>query len=153
CEREDFRPRRSALCGYCAFQAYCPVFGGDPEAARRLAEERAAEADGGGEGVPVAVGQAGAAGADDPAPNLAPLTPSPASCAAPAPGTSGRPGAPGPSGGAGSLAARGPDPAVVAPPERWRASTAPSSAGSTASGGTRTSTASCTRPRRSATSA
>ncbi|MFO7279296.1 MAG: PD-(D/E)XK nuclease family protein [Thermoanaerobacterales bacterium] len=79
CEREDFRPRRSALCGYCAFQAYCPVFGGDPDAARRLAEERAAEADGGGEGVPVAVGQAGAAGADDPAPTLAPLTPSPAS--------------------------------------------------------------------------
>ena len=30
CEREDFRPNRSRLCDYCAFQAYCPAFGGDP---------------------------------------------------------------------------------------------------------------------------
>lgn len=35
CEREDFRPRPSALCNWCAFQAYCPAFGGDPEMARR----------------------------------------------------------------------------------------------------------------------
>jgi putative RecB family exonuclease len=35
CEREDFRPRPSALCSWCAFQVYCPAFGGDPEAARR----------------------------------------------------------------------------------------------------------------------
>lgn len=26
----DFRPRRSALCGWCSFQAYCPEFGGTP---------------------------------------------------------------------------------------------------------------------------
>lgn len=24
----DFRPRRSTLCGWCSFQAYCPEFGG-----------------------------------------------------------------------------------------------------------------------------
>jgi putative RecB family exonuclease len=30
CAREDFRPRPSALCGYCAFKAWCPAFGGDP---------------------------------------------------------------------------------------------------------------------------
>jgi putative RecB family exonuclease len=40
CDREDFRPRPSRLCDYCAFQAYCPVFGGDPHAARLVAEER-----------------------------------------------------------------------------------------------------------------
>jgi putative RecB family exonuclease len=33
CEREDFRPQTSRLCDYCAFKAYCPAFGGDPEAA------------------------------------------------------------------------------------------------------------------------
>ena len=30
CEREDFRPHASALCNWCAFQAWCPSFGGDP---------------------------------------------------------------------------------------------------------------------------
>jgi putative RecB family exonuclease len=30
CLTEDFRPRRSALCDYCAFRAFCPAFGGDP---------------------------------------------------------------------------------------------------------------------------
>jgi putative RecB family exonuclease len=42
CEREDFRPQRSRLCDYCAFHAYCPAQGGDPEAARTLAVELAA---------------------------------------------------------------------------------------------------------------
>ena len=28
-ERSDFRPRPSRLCDWCAFQAYCPAFGGD----------------------------------------------------------------------------------------------------------------------------
>ena len=27
-ETGDWRPRRSALCGWCSFQAYCPEFGG-----------------------------------------------------------------------------------------------------------------------------
>jgi putative RecB family exonuclease len=36
CEREDFRPRTSRLCDWCAFQAYCPAFGGDPQRAREL---------------------------------------------------------------------------------------------------------------------
>lgn len=36
CEREDFRPRPSRLCDWCAFQAYCPAFGGNPEAAQEL---------------------------------------------------------------------------------------------------------------------
>ena len=43
CEREDFRPQPSRLCSYCAFQAYCPTFGGDPAEARRVAEQLAAE--------------------------------------------------------------------------------------------------------------
>jgi putative RecB family exonuclease len=29
CENEDFRPKVSKLCDYCAFKAYCPAFGGD----------------------------------------------------------------------------------------------------------------------------
>jgi putative RecB family exonuclease len=33
CERTDFRPNPSPLCKWCSFQAYCPVFGGDPERA------------------------------------------------------------------------------------------------------------------------
>ena len=40
CEREDFRPRPSRLCDYCAFQAYCPNFGGDPDAATAIGIER-----------------------------------------------------------------------------------------------------------------
>ncbi|HYF46972.1 MAG TPA: PD-(D/E)XK nuclease family protein [Acidimicrobiales bacterium] len=42
CEREDFRPRPSKLCDWCAFQIHCPAFGGDPEAARREAAAVAA---------------------------------------------------------------------------------------------------------------
>ncbi len=30
CATEDFRPRPSRLCDWCAFQAYCPAFGGEP---------------------------------------------------------------------------------------------------------------------------
>ncbi len=30
CQRDDFRPRQSALCNYCSFQKWCPKFGGDP---------------------------------------------------------------------------------------------------------------------------
>ena len=30
CQRDDFRPRQSALCNYCSFQQWCPEFGGDP---------------------------------------------------------------------------------------------------------------------------
>lgn len=37
CDREDFRPKPSALCGWCAFQAWCPAFGGDPALAPRPA--------------------------------------------------------------------------------------------------------------------
>jgi putative RecB family exonuclease len=33
CERDDFRPRQSALCNWCAYQQWCPEFGGDPSAA------------------------------------------------------------------------------------------------------------------------
>jgi putative RecB family exonuclease len=36
CEHEDFRPKKSPLCNWCSFQAFCPAFGGDPEAARAL---------------------------------------------------------------------------------------------------------------------
>jgi putative RecB family exonuclease len=44
CEREDFRPRPSRLCDYCAFQDYCPAFGGDPAAAREVVAARDAVA-------------------------------------------------------------------------------------------------------------
>ncbi|MGD0942865.1 MAG: PD-(D/E)XK nuclease family protein [Acidimicrobiales bacterium] len=30
CREDDFRPNPSSLCRFCAFQAYCPCFGGDP---------------------------------------------------------------------------------------------------------------------------
>ncbi len=30
CTSGEFRPRPSALCGYCAYQRWCPVYGGDP---------------------------------------------------------------------------------------------------------------------------
>lgn len=36
CEREDFRPRPSRLCEWCAFRSYCPAFGGDPARANEL---------------------------------------------------------------------------------------------------------------------
>jgi len=38
CLRDDFRPNPGRLCEWCSFKAYCPAFGGDPEAARPLAE-------------------------------------------------------------------------------------------------------------------
>ena len=34
CATEDFRPKPSALCNWCAFTAYCPSFGGNPDDAR-----------------------------------------------------------------------------------------------------------------------
>ncbi len=34
CATEDFRPRQSGLCRSCAWQPYCPAFGGDPDGAR-----------------------------------------------------------------------------------------------------------------------
>lgn len=33
CRMEDFRPRPSALCDWCAYKAFCPAWGGDPAAA------------------------------------------------------------------------------------------------------------------------
>jgi putative RecB family exonuclease len=38
CERDDFRPRPSKLCDWCAFQAYCPAFGGEPPAPGTLVD-------------------------------------------------------------------------------------------------------------------
>ena len=31
CEREDFRPKPSGLCGWCSYKAWCPAFGGRPQ--------------------------------------------------------------------------------------------------------------------------
>jgi len=39
CERDDFRPKQSRLCNWCAYQAFCPAFGGDPDDARALAAQ------------------------------------------------------------------------------------------------------------------
>jgi putative RecB family exonuclease len=33
CERDDFRPQPSPRCSWCAFQQWCPAFGGDPAGA------------------------------------------------------------------------------------------------------------------------
>jgi putative RecB family exonuclease len=33
CERDDFRPRQSTLCNFCAYRPWCPEFGGDPSRA------------------------------------------------------------------------------------------------------------------------
>ena len=35
CQTEDFRPRPSRLCDWCAFQPYCPAFGGAPATPER----------------------------------------------------------------------------------------------------------------------
>jgi putative RecB family exonuclease len=35
CELEDFRPKVSRLCDWCAYKAYCPAFGGDLSAVPR----------------------------------------------------------------------------------------------------------------------
>jgi putative RecB family exonuclease len=43
CEREDFRPRPSPRCDWCAFQQWCPVFGGDPSRAVVDIERRTVE--------------------------------------------------------------------------------------------------------------
>ena len=40
CVTEDFRPRTGALCPSCAFQRWCPAFGGDPIARRRRGADR-----------------------------------------------------------------------------------------------------------------
>jgi len=54
CERDDFRPRPSALCNWCAFVSYCPAHGGDPAEARSLGE--ALRAEGAAGAVPVSIG-------------------------------------------------------------------------------------------------
>jgi len=33
CASGEFKPRPGPLCGYCAFQSWCPAFGGDPDRA------------------------------------------------------------------------------------------------------------------------
>jgi putative RecB family exonuclease len=53
CTAEDFRPRPSKLCDWCAFQAYCPAFGGDPDAAKTDAARSGSVADGSIGAVPV----------------------------------------------------------------------------------------------------
>jgi putative RecB family exonuclease len=52
CAREDFRPQPSRLCDYCAFRAYCPAFGGDPDAASQATPGNVG-ADGAGDTAPV----------------------------------------------------------------------------------------------------
>ena len=57
CAAEDFRPRPSPLCGWCAFKALCPAFGGDPALAAAWKSSQAA-------GRPMPLGVAASA-ADD----------------------------------------------------------------------------------------
>lgn len=42
CQDDDFRPKPGRLCGGCAFRAYCPAVGGDPDLARELVAAREA---------------------------------------------------------------------------------------------------------------
>ncbi len=42
CENEDFRPNPSALCNWCSFRPWCPVFGGNPDDAPRIQPREAA---------------------------------------------------------------------------------------------------------------
>jgi putative RecB family exonuclease len=35
CAADDFRPHPGPLCAWCAFQSFCPVYGGDPATARQ----------------------------------------------------------------------------------------------------------------------
>jgi putative RecB family exonuclease len=37
CQFDDFRPKPGRLCDFCAYKAYCPAFGGDPDRAREAA--------------------------------------------------------------------------------------------------------------------
>ena len=46
CARDDFRPRPSALCNFCAFQEFCPEFGGKPDEARPTLHARQSEREG-----------------------------------------------------------------------------------------------------------
>jgi putative RecB family exonuclease len=46
CERDDFRPRTSKLCEFCAFREFCPAWGGDPTQAAMVMLARQAEAEG-----------------------------------------------------------------------------------------------------------
>jgi putative RecB family exonuclease len=46
CERDDFRPRPSKLCEFCAFREFCPSWGGDPTQAAMVMLARQAEAEG-----------------------------------------------------------------------------------------------------------
>lgn len=39
CSTDDFRPKPSKLCDWCAFQAYCPAFGGNPDDAKAVAAD------------------------------------------------------------------------------------------------------------------
>lgn len=48
CEREDFRPKPSALCNWCSFKEFCPAFGGDPSKAADLAATTVAAPSSGG---------------------------------------------------------------------------------------------------------
>jgi putative RecB family exonuclease len=41
CDRDDFRPRPSALCDFCSFREFCPSYGGDPQQAEAVMRERA----------------------------------------------------------------------------------------------------------------
>lgn len=36
---DSFKPQPGRLCDWCSFQAWCPSFGGDPDAARQLGDE------------------------------------------------------------------------------------------------------------------
>lgn len=44
CSNGDFRPRKGPLCNWCAFQRWCPEFGGDPSRAAAEAGTVAAAA-------------------------------------------------------------------------------------------------------------
>jgi putative RecB family exonuclease len=46
CARDNFKPRPSALCAFCAFREFCPSFGGIPSEAAPVMHARQAEREG-----------------------------------------------------------------------------------------------------------
>ncbi|MGH9062683.1 MAG: RecB family exonuclease [Acidimicrobiales bacterium] len=70
CRLEDFRPKPSALCDWCAFRAWCPAFGGDPALARAEAEAGLGPGFGGDPAMAQAALHPGAAGESPPLPGL-----------------------------------------------------------------------------------
>jgi putative RecB family exonuclease len=73
CRRDDFRPKPGPLCGYCAYKAYCPAFGGDPALAAAVRQDPAAVPIAGPDAMPDAVPDAMPVAGSDAMPDAMPV--------------------------------------------------------------------------------